>query len=170
MASGIPEAAICVQDIDVQCVLQFTLLHAAGCALHRLTSRVIHRSELYSFSLVCHRHCASASRVKRASASTVHTTVVRRKIRKVRLRAGRRNYERPFFKPSPQTPDRVVRCSVRPIDKSDQVPRSKPSTSFVRSSVDGSFGSRRPDATRCPDRLSRSSLSRRRRGQTDAIR
>lgn len=40
-----PEAAICVQDVDVQCVLQFTLIHAAGCALHRRTSRVIHRSE-----------------------------------------------------------------------------------------------------------------------------
>jgi hypothetical protein len=46
VASGIPEAAICVQDIDVQCVLQFTLIHAAGCALHRHTSRVIHRLEL----------------------------------------------------------------------------------------------------------------------------
>ena len=46
MASGLPEAAICVQDIDVQCVLQFTLILAAGCALHRHTSRVIHRLEL----------------------------------------------------------------------------------------------------------------------------
>jgi hypothetical protein len=43
-----PEAAICVQDIDVQCVLQFTLILAAGCALHRHTSRVIHRLELYT--------------------------------------------------------------------------------------------------------------------------
>jgi hypothetical protein len=47
VASGLPEAAICVQDIDVQCVLQFTLIHAAGCALHRHASRVIHRLELY---------------------------------------------------------------------------------------------------------------------------
>ena len=46
LASGLPEAAICVQDIDVQCVLQFTLIHAAGCALHRRTNRVIHRLEL----------------------------------------------------------------------------------------------------------------------------
>ena len=46
VAPGIPEAAICVQDVDVQCVLQFTLIHAAGCALHRRTSRVIHRLEL----------------------------------------------------------------------------------------------------------------------------
>ena len=44
-----PEAAICVQVVDVQCVLQFTLIHAAGCALHRRTSRVIHRSKLFSF-------------------------------------------------------------------------------------------------------------------------
>ena len=39
-------AAMCVQDVDVQCVLQFTLVHAAGCALHRHTSQVIHRLEL----------------------------------------------------------------------------------------------------------------------------
>lgn len=38
---------MCVQDIDVQCVLQFTLIHAAGCALHRHTSRVIHRLEWF---------------------------------------------------------------------------------------------------------------------------
>ena len=46
---SIPEAAMCVQDVDVQCVLQFTLIHAAGCALHRHTSRVIHRLELSLF-------------------------------------------------------------------------------------------------------------------------
>jgi hypothetical protein len=39
-------AAMCVQDVDVQCVLQFTLSNAASCALHRLASRVIHRSEV----------------------------------------------------------------------------------------------------------------------------
>ena len=44
-----PLAAICVQSVDVQCVLQFTLVHAAGCVLHRRTSRVIHRLKL------CHR-------------------------------------------------------------------------------------------------------------------
>ena len=48
-----PGAAMCVQGIDVQCVLQFTLVNAAGCALHRCTSRVIHRSELY-FSIHDH--------------------------------------------------------------------------------------------------------------------
>ena len=42
-----PRAAICVQDIDGQCVLQFTLIHAACCALHRLASRVIHCSEFF---------------------------------------------------------------------------------------------------------------------------
>lgn len=63
MASGLPEAAICVQDIDVQCVLQFTLIHAAGCALHRHTSRVIHRLELsFSFfSDIAARSLARAS-------------------------------------------------------------------------------------------------------------
>ena len=38
---------MCVRDVDVQCVLQFTLVNAAGCALHRRTSRVIHRLESY---------------------------------------------------------------------------------------------------------------------------
>ena len=47
-----PMAAICVQSIDVQCVLQFTLIHAAGCVLHRCTNRVIHRLELYLRFLV----------------------------------------------------------------------------------------------------------------------
>ena len=49
VAPGVTGAAMCVQDVNVQCVLQFTPIHAAGCALHRHTSRVIHRSEL-SFS------------------------------------------------------------------------------------------------------------------------
>ena len=51
---GMPETAMCVRDVDVQCVLQFTLIHAAGCALHRRTSRVIHRLELSTFG----RHAA----------------------------------------------------------------------------------------------------------------
>lgn len=63
MASGLPEAAICVQDIDVQCVLQFTLILAAGCALHRHTSRVIHRLELsFRFRVLICRRCASSAR------------------------------------------------------------------------------------------------------------
>lgn len=51
VTSGLPEVAICVQGFDVQCVLQFTLVNAAGCALHRHTSRVIHRIE---WSHVCY--------------------------------------------------------------------------------------------------------------------
>ncbi len=43
-----PEAAMCVQGVDVQCVLQFTLIHAASCALHRRASRVIHCPKLFS--------------------------------------------------------------------------------------------------------------------------
>jgi len=41
---------MCVRNVDVQCVLQFTLLLAVGCVLHRPTSRVIHRSELSFFA------------------------------------------------------------------------------------------------------------------------
>ena len=37
---------MCVRNADDHCVLQFTLIHAAGCVLHRRTSRVIHRQEL----------------------------------------------------------------------------------------------------------------------------
>ena len=43
---------MCVQDVDVQCVLQFTLIHAASCALHRRTSRVIHRIELCLYAIL----------------------------------------------------------------------------------------------------------------------
>lgn len=38
-----PGAAMCVRSVDDQCVLQFTLVLAASCVLHRRTSRVIHR-------------------------------------------------------------------------------------------------------------------------------
>jgi len=44
--------AICVQDVDDQCVLQITLIHAVCCALHRLASQVIHRIGLY-LCLLC---------------------------------------------------------------------------------------------------------------------
>ena len=37
-------AAICVQDFDAPCVLQFAWVNALCCALHRSTSQVIHRS------------------------------------------------------------------------------------------------------------------------------
>lgn len=39
--------AMCVQDIDDQCVLQITLILAVCCALHRLASQVIHRIGLF---------------------------------------------------------------------------------------------------------------------------
>ena len=42
-------AAMCVRSVDDQGVLQFTLILAAGCVLHRRTSRVIHRQELSQF-------------------------------------------------------------------------------------------------------------------------
>ena len=38
-------AAICVRVVDDLDVLQFTSFHAVRCALHRRTSRVIHRQE-----------------------------------------------------------------------------------------------------------------------------
>lgn len=53
VAPGKPEAAMCVRNVDVQCVLQFTLIHAFGCVLHRPMSRVIHRSELSYIFLFC---------------------------------------------------------------------------------------------------------------------
>ncbi len=56
-----PLAAICVQSVDVQCVLQFTLIHAAGCVLHRRTSRVIHRLKLFSFSLLFQQSSSTKS-------------------------------------------------------------------------------------------------------------
>ena len=59
-----PEAAICVQGIDVQCVLQFTLIHAAGCALHRRTSRVIHRSKLCVWFFFSYREFARVLALK----------------------------------------------------------------------------------------------------------
>ena len=47
MVGRVLPTAMCVRGVDVLCVLQFTLIIAAGCALHRRTSRVIHRIELY---------------------------------------------------------------------------------------------------------------------------
>ena len=42
-----PEATICVQDVDVQCVLQFTLSNTVGCTLYQHMSLVIHCLELF---------------------------------------------------------------------------------------------------------------------------
>lgn len=67
-------AAMCVQDVDVQSSMQFTLIHTVGCALHRHTSRVIHRSELYSYrQLVTQKNDALASRTQgRHPQATAH--------------------------------------------------------------------------------------------------
>jgi hypothetical protein len=57
VAPGIPEAAICVQVIAAQYILQFAIVIALCCALHRSASRVIHRSECFnncSFNYICH--------------------------------------------------------------------------------------------------------------------
>lgn len=61
MAARKPAAAICVQDVDVQCVLQFTLIHAVGCALHRPTSQVIHCLEQLHMYMLAHAHDRFAS-------------------------------------------------------------------------------------------------------------
>ena len=41
-------AAMRVRIVDDQGVLQFTLIHAVGCVLHRRASRAIHRLQLFS--------------------------------------------------------------------------------------------------------------------------
>ena len=48
MARARSWAAICVQDFDAPCVLQFAWVNALCCALHRSTSQVIHRSGSYN--------------------------------------------------------------------------------------------------------------------------
>lgn len=68
-APRVPEAAMCVQDVDARCVLQFTLIHAAGCALHRRTSRVIHRLEL------CYAHTRACVRSADATGATFRSSV-----------------------------------------------------------------------------------------------
>ena len=47
-----PDGAMRVQKVDVQCVLQITLLLALSCVLHRLASRVIHRRESFPMRLL----------------------------------------------------------------------------------------------------------------------
>ncbi len=58
-------AARCVRDVDDQGVLQFTLLHAVCCALHRRTSRVIHRLELYFLSRIQYSFNITSNSIKR---------------------------------------------------------------------------------------------------------
>lgn len=46
---GLKPGPQCAFETSMFCYLQFTLIHAVGCVLHRSTSRVIHRSELFFF-------------------------------------------------------------------------------------------------------------------------
>lgn len=49
-----PEAAICVRKSSARRVLHFTPLTGASSVLHRPANRVIHRLQLYLFTLVSH--------------------------------------------------------------------------------------------------------------------
>ena len=76
----LPDAAICVQKVDVQCVLQFTLLLALSCVLHRLASRVIHRRESFNNDLATidyQRQVSLAPSSRGRSSSTKTTTTSR---------------------------------------------------------------------------------------------
>ena len=90
MASGVPEAAICVQDLDVQCVLQFTLINAAGCALHRRTNPVIHRQECLS---VCRTKTTTRSDARPSRILKRTSTSDERKLKNDARAAARRAAE-----------------------------------------------------------------------------
>ena len=47
--AGLPygNPAICIQEVDVHKISQFTLINASSCARHRHTSQVIHRSKSF---------------------------------------------------------------------------------------------------------------------------
>ena len=66
---------MCVRNADDHCVLQFTLIHAAGCVLHRRTSRVIHRQELST-------RFVSASSLLPGSGGDVSPSFVRSRLKK----------------------------------------------------------------------------------------
>lgn len=51
MVGRVLPTAICVRGVNDRCVLQFTLILASGCALHRRTSLVIHRIDFFFFSV-----------------------------------------------------------------------------------------------------------------------
>lgn len=112
-----PEAAICVQDIDVQCVLQFTLIHAAGCALHRHTSRVIHRQELSCFYLLSFREQRrarpEASDRAPLSFEPLHLSYHNDDVKRECLRGVRPGDRRRFFKPR----------QIRPASKGTRILR-----------------------------------------------
>ena len=104
-----PLAAICVQSVDVQCVLQFTLIHAAGCVFHRRTSRVIHRLKLFLFlSFQSDRaSCSAHARGMRGEPVASNRKIGRMKRLRIEKRTkkarGRHPSTRPtgLFKPSP---------------------------------------------------------------------
>ena len=103
-----PLAAICVQSVDVQCVLQFTLIHAAGCVLHRRTSRVIHRLKLFLFfSFQSGRaSCSAHARGMRGELVASNRKIGKNEKaanRKTKKARGRHPSTRPtgLFKPSP---------------------------------------------------------------------
>ena len=104
-----PLAAICVQNVDVQCVLQFTLIHGAGSVLHRRTSRVIHRLKLYSLGF---SQCTMTTRQERQIPSQSHrfptiNQVLRMVTKKMSL--GRLPHEdRTLFKPLPRSLSRTA--------------------------------------------------------------
>lgn len=113
-----PEAAICVQGVDVQCVLQFTLIHAASCALHRRTSRVIHRSKLFLICFVFQRFQVKSKRLRSEKA-------MRRLGRGLRGRSqSRRLFEPRRVELSPRHPAGEGRGTRRRCPKKTEVGRS----------------------------------------------
>ena len=101
-----PLAAICVQSVDVPCVLQFTLIHAAGCVLHRRTSRVIHRLKLFSLSF-CNffgspTSTISARQRSRANGSPMFHRSVYHEEKKGKKKDTRGAASAGLFKPSPR--------------------------------------------------------------------
>ena len=117
---------MCVQDIDVQCVLQFTLIHAAGCALHRHTSRVIHRLELCSRLLL-----GSSARTRRRARTTILGRASLSSLpsrlsvaRKIRRSLGRPSETRRFFEPGRRRETAVSSTRRRRRRRRDRYPCS----------------------------------------------
>lgn len=68
---GLKPGPQCAFETSMFCYLQFTLIHAVGCVLHRSTSRVIHRSELFCrFCLFQNQREMSVFRVFRVKGVT----------------------------------------------------------------------------------------------------
>ena len=58
-----PRAAMCVRSVDDQGVLQFTLIHAVGCVLHRRASRAIRRLQLFQRLHISARMSSASARI-----------------------------------------------------------------------------------------------------------